>query len=97
MLKKTLCAVVFCVLLIECILCSLAKKQSGNPGEDYFILLMLTDGSCTDMPQTCEAIVNVMCNSHAFLQNNLYIVNTYAFNTIICLALFLINRSSLSC
>lgn len=28
-------------------------------GEDYFILLIVTDGIITDMPQTCEAIVHV--------------------------------------
>jgi len=31
----------------------------GQRGENYFILLILTDGIITDMPQTCEAIVNV--------------------------------------
>lgn len=33
-----------------------ALQQDGN---DYFILLILTDGIITDMPQTMEAIVNV--------------------------------------
>jgi copine 5/8/9 len=32
--------------------------QMGRRGENYFILLILTDGIITDMPQTCEAIVN---------------------------------------
>ena len=36
-----------------------AQHQDGN---NYFILLILTDGVITDMPQTTEAIVNV-CNS----------------------------------
>ncbi|KAK3608098.1 hypothetical protein CHS0354_004755 [Potamilus streckersoni] len=31
---------------------------SRRSGEDYFILLIITDGIITDMPQTCEAIVN---------------------------------------
>ena len=31
------------------------KKRNG---EDYFILLIITDGIITDMPQTCEAIVH---------------------------------------
>ncbi|XP_060598331.1 copine-8-like isoform X1 [Ruditapes philippinarum] len=31
-----------------------AKKN----GDEYFILLIITDGIITDMPQTCEAIVN---------------------------------------
>ena len=34
-------------------------SNSGAPGGNYFILLMLTDGIITDMTQTCEAIVNV--------------------------------------
>jgi len=33
--------------------------QCGAQGANYFILLILTDGIITDMPQTCEAIVNV--------------------------------------
>ena len=33
-----------------------AKRRDGN---DYFILLIITDGIINDMPQTCEAIVNV--------------------------------------
>ena len=33
-----------------------AQRRDGN---DYFILLIITDGIITDMPQTCEAIVNV--------------------------------------
>ena len=33
-----------------------AQHQDGN---NYFILLILTDGVITDMPQTTEAIVNV--------------------------------------
>lgn len=32
-----------------------AQRRDGN---DYFILLIITDGIITDMPQTCEAIVN---------------------------------------
>ncbi len=32
-----------------------AQHADGN---SYFILLILTDGVITDMPQTCEAIVN---------------------------------------
>ena len=34
-------------------------SDSGPPGSNYFILLILTDGIITDMPQTSEAIVNV--------------------------------------
>jgi len=34
-------------------------SDSGPPGSNYFILLILTDGIITDMQQTCEAIVNV--------------------------------------
>jgi len=34
-------------------------SDSGPAGSNYFILLILTDGIITDMPQTCEAIVNV--------------------------------------
>lgn len=33
-------------------------SDSGPPGSNYFILLILTDGIITDMPQTSEAIVN---------------------------------------
>ena len=33
-----------------------AQRRDGN---DYFILLIITDGIITDMPQTCEAIVSV--------------------------------------
>ena len=33
-----------------------AAKRNGD---EYFILLIITDGIITDMPQTCEAIVNV--------------------------------------
>ena len=36
--------------------------QSKRNGDDYFILLIITDGIITDMPQTCEAIVNVSAN-----------------------------------
>lgn len=32
---------------------------SRRSGQDYFILLILTDGIITDMPQTMEAVVNV--------------------------------------
>ncbi|XP_025108559.1 copine-8-like [Pomacea canaliculata] len=32
--------------------------QSAASGNDYFILLIITDGIITDMPQTTEAIVN---------------------------------------
>ena len=34
-------------------------SQMKTGGEHYFILLILTDGIITDMPQTCEAVVNV--------------------------------------
>lgn len=33
-------------------------SQMGRSGDNYFILLILTDGIITDMPQTSEAIVN---------------------------------------
>ncbi|KAJ8301692.1 hypothetical protein KUTeg_020679 [Tegillarca granosa] len=39
-----------------------SAKRDGN---DYFILLIITDGIITDMPQTCEAIVN--CNFDKFI------------------------------
>ena len=32
---------------------------AAKDGNDYFILLIVTDGIITDMPQTTEAIVNV--------------------------------------
>ncbi|XP_076448583.1 copine-8-like [Babylonia areolata] len=32
--------------------------RAATGGNDYFILLIITDGIITDMPQTCEAIVN---------------------------------------
>ena len=32
----------------------------NKSGENYYILLILTDGVITDMPQTCEAIVQVL-------------------------------------
>jgi len=32
--------------------------QGQRDGSQYFILLIITDGVITDMPQTCEAIVN---------------------------------------
>ena len=38
-------------------------------GKNYFVLLILTDGIITDMPQTTEAIVNVS----SFLFNSSYI------------------------
>jgi len=39
----------------------LASKQLEitAPGDTYFILLILTDGKISDMPQTLEAIVKV--------------------------------------
>ncbi len=37
---------------------SIARQNQG--GEQYYILLILTDGVITDMPQTCEAIVQVI-------------------------------------
>ena len=40
-------------------ICIRIASNSGPPGNNYFILLILTDGIITDMPQTCEAIVNV--------------------------------------
>jgi hypothetical protein len=33
-------------------------SQGGDSGRNYFILLILTDGIITDMPLTCEAIVD---------------------------------------
>jgi hypothetical protein len=33
-------------------------SQGGDSGSNYFILLILTDGIITDMPLTCEAIVD---------------------------------------
>ena len=39
------------------ILCRFARAAAT--GNDYFILLIITDGIITDMPQTTEAIVNV--------------------------------------
>jgi hypothetical protein len=33
--------------------------RAATSGNDYFILLIITDGIITDMPQTSEAIVNV--------------------------------------
>ena len=41
-------------------------------GDEYFILLIITDGIITDMPQTCEAIVNVSL----FILNYGVIINT---------------------
>jgi len=38
-------------------------SNSGVPGGNYFILLILTDGIITDMQQTCDAIVNVSAAS----------------------------------
>ena len=35
--------------------------SAARDGNDYFILLIVTDGIITDMPQTTEAIVNVSC------------------------------------
>lgn len=35
-----------------------AQNQDGN---DYHILLIITDGIITDFPETAEAIVNVSC------------------------------------
>ncbi|XP_052779910.1 copine-8-like isoform X2 [Mya arenaria] len=36
-----------------------SKFAAAKPnGDEYFILLIITDGIITDMPQTCEAIVN---------------------------------------
>ncbi|KAL4226439.1 Copine-9 [Mactra antiquata] len=32
--------------------------EAKRNGDEYFILLIITDGIITDMPQTCEAIVN---------------------------------------
>jgi len=41
------------------LICLRMASDSGPPGSNYFILLILTDGIITDMQQTCEAIVNV--------------------------------------
>lgn len=35
-----------------------SAAQRQKPGEEYFVLLMLTDGIISDMAQTKEAIVN---------------------------------------
>ena len=42
----------------------IAKSKEG--GNNYFILLILTDGIITDMPQTTEAIVNVSFVMYCF-------------------------------
>jgi len=39
--------------------CCSRIAQNVQDGRNYFILLILTDGIITDMPQTTEAIVNV--------------------------------------
>ncbi len=44
-------------------MCRIAA-QAAREGENYFILLILTDGIISDMPQTCEAIVNVSLFLH---------------------------------
>jgi len=46
-------------------LCYRLASNSGVPGGNYFILLILTDGIITDMQQTCDAIVNVSADSTA--------------------------------
>ena len=33
--------------------------QAKTNGDEYFILLIITDGIITDMAQTCEAIVKL--------------------------------------
>ncbi len=43
--------------------CSIARQNLD--GNNYFILLILTDGVITDMPQTSEAIVQVRFGSSA--------------------------------
>ncbi|ELT95706.1 hypothetical protein CAPTEDRAFT_3259 [Capitella teleta] len=35
----------------------IANSTKNAPGKNYYILMILTDGVITDMPQTCEAIV----------------------------------------
>ena len=42
---------------LKCVVFRFAAAKRN--GDEYFILLIITDGIITDMPQTCEAIVNV--------------------------------------
>ena len=56
------------------LVCVRIASDSGPPGSNYFILLILTDGIITDMPQTREAIVNVRVAvvvhlTHSYLLN----------------------------
>ena len=48
---------------------TLRIAKTMENGKNYFVLLILTDGIITDMPQTTEAIVNVS----SFLFNSSYI------------------------
>jgi len=43
---------------LSCV-CVRMASDSGPPGSNYFILLILTDGIISDMQQTREAIVRV--------------------------------------
>jgi len=65
-LNPTLLCTLFTVLLCYVDLYRIASN-AGQPGGNYFILLILTDGIITDMHQTCEAIVNVSIMMHSFV------------------------------
>ena len=51
-------------MVIYAIILVFRFAQAKRNGDEYFILLIITDGIITDMPQTCEAIVNVSQPHH---------------------------------
>ena len=51
-----------------CVVLCFRIAQNVQDGKNYFILLILTDGIITDMPQTTEAIVNVSKGSFYIAQ-----------------------------
>ena len=55
----SLCCDLACLLFVSVELYRCRFAAQRRDGNDYFILLIITDGIITDMPQTCEAIVNV--------------------------------------
>jgi len=63
-------------ITILCTMRSIAKSSVSNRQDNYFILLILTDGIITDMPQTCEAIVEVCRLLDILDLNNLLLTHT---------------------
>ena len=54
-----------CLVMIISNHCRFARTKMD--GSAYFVLLIITDGVITDMPQTTQAIVEVSCQNRLFL------------------------------